>query len=105
MPFRKNFFGDQHPQPGTEWSEIEDMLADRFDIFEATPTYAEVYGNDDPDEESLLKKGGYFIASGKDDEGEFREQQIDFDGFESIEAIQAWLVEIGVPADQIEVTN
>lgn len=97
MPFRSNFFGDQYPQPGTDWAEIDTMLCDRGDYM-AEPTNAEIITT--PDEGYGI--GGNIFVSAEDGEEVPVDRIVEFDGFETVEAARDWLISIGVPSNSIE---
>lgn len=91
MPFRQNAFREQIAQPGTTWSDIDDLLIDKHALIAATPYAADIFRSGDDD----FKFGGTLYISGEClDEGEQKDAEINFDGFETFEDAKAWVVSL-----------
>lgn len=107
MPFRKNFFGEKIAQPGTDWSEIDNMLCDDHGLVAGEPESAELFTLDNDDGENLFGFGGTILVVGEDidadaDEDNAAEQMINFDGFETIDDARMWLLSFGIKDYNIE---
>ena len=108
MPFRKNFFGEKIAQPGTDWSEIDNMLLNELDLGAGDPVSAELFTLDNDDGENLFGFGGTILVSGNDldsyddDAAGTTEVSINFDGFETMDDARAWLIGLGLKDYNIE---
>lgn len=96
MPFRYNAFGEAIAQPGTDFSEIADLMMEVMGISMAEPTNADLFTEYDPN----FKIGGELTIFGQNttsEEGEDDplEATLQFDNFGTIEAAHAWLYSIG----------
>lgn len=97
MPFRKNFFGEQIIQPGTEYAEIDNLLLERFGIAAGEISIATIYKTFDQN----FKIGGEIVVFGQNIDGEEGvddpiEQAIQFDNFGTIGSAREWLDSLGV---------
>lgn len=102
--FRQNAFGEKIAQPAATLADIENMLFDRY-----TPDRVEVQSADlflEGDEN--YKFGGtlYFtLVTGEDtEEADYSDAQVEFDGFNSIEAVRDWLEQFNIPGSINEVS-
>jgi hypothetical protein len=97
MPFRSNAFGEQIAQPGTDFSEIDNMFMNKFG---RPPAIYGAHISSEADDE--YKFGGSLNDNGyePEDEDDVLEQddprEINFDGFESVEACREWLISLDI---------
>jgi hypothetical protein len=100
MPFRRNFFNEQIAQPGTTYSEIDRVMLNERGIAAASIWTADLFVGDSSEDE--FKVGGSLFLSGEDmEEGETKEVEMAFDGFDSVEDAKAWLRSLDTPAFDI----
>lgn len=101
MPFRSNFFGEKIAQPGTELSEIEDTLMDRYSASSVELSGADLFTNGDDE----FKFGGTLhfnieIDEGEDDDGEpivgYSDATMEFDGFATQDDARAFIISLGL---------
>lgn len=106
MTFRSNMFGEQIAQPGTELSDIEQMLSDMHMPDRVDLNAADVYTSGDEE----YKFGGslHFVLETGDegsDDVETKDVSVEFDGFETFEAARDFVRSLGVMPGGINVMD